>query len=322
MSRQKPAASIAILAYDGVQSAAVLGLRDLFLIANRGVAIGAPFLFVREIAEAQLAGDEARRAEDALDVVILPPNISGRRGAEASRLHQWLRAQHDAGAVLCSACAGAFLLGHSGLLEGRAATTHWALATEFAATFPATTLQAEQLLIDDHDIITAGGMMAWVDLGLHIVGRWLGRQAVSDTARMLLVDIAGREQRHFRSFRPPLKHGDAPVLKLQHWLKAHSSRDIEVPEMAARLGLSVRTLLRRFKAATGYSPNAYLQALRIEKARGMLERTLMPFETITADVGYRDVSAFGRLFRETLGLTPGEYRRRFGLGAVGAEIER
>ncbi len=310
MTRSESSIPIAILVYPDAQMSAVLGLEDLFLIANRLTAPGDQRFEVSRLDSADLIGEPAPYA-----AVILPPSLGRNRGEAALPVHDWLRAQHRRGAVMCSVCAGAFWLGHAGLLSGRPATTHWALAGEFRAAFPDIRLDEGQLLIDDHDIVTAGGLMAWLDLGLFLVQRWLGPQAVSKTARQLLIDPAGREQRNYRSFRPVLTHGDQAVLKLQHWLEGAAETEITVRDMAARGHMSERSLLRRFKAATGLTPKVYLQNLRIEKARGLLERSRVPVAEIGWAVGYRDPSAFSRVFRAITGLTAGDYRRRFGVGA-------
>lgn len=305
--------TIAIMAYPDAQMSAVLGLGDLFSIANRSSAShDGPQLRIVELTEQSIA-----ELPQLFDAVILPPNLHNARGKDEHTLHQWLRTQHQAGTVMCSVCAGAFWLGYSGLLAGRPATTHWALEGEFRAAFPDTLLNAEHLLIDDNDIVTAGGLMAWLDLGLFVVNRWLGPQVVSDTARHLLIDPAGREQRNYRSFRPPLTHGDGAVLALQHWLEGNILTPITTKDMAARAHMTARTFLRRFKACTGYTPIVYLQNLRIEKARGLLERTRTPISEIGWKVGYQDPSAFSRLFLARTGLTAGAYRRRFGITAQG-----
>lgn len=108
----------------------------------------------------------------------------------------------------------------------------------------------------------------------------------------LLIDPAGREQRHYSSFAPRLNHGDEPILKVQHWLQA-------------------RTFLRRFKAATGLAPSQYTQHLRVGKARELLEFTRRPVDQIAWSVGYEDPGAFRKSFQRVVGLTPGEYRQRF-----------
>lgn len=296
---------IALLAYPGHQQAALLGLQDLFALAARmGRDDGGPTL------EVTIAQPDALPM-DVADIVIVPPNLSGGRGASDHDLHDWLRHAHQRGTTLASVCAGAFWLGHAGLLDGRPVTTHWALEDEFRIAFPAADLQPEHILIDDHDIVTAGGLMAWTDLGLFFTERLLGPDIVTRTARHLLIDPRGRDQRNWRSFRPNLSHGDTAILALQHHIESAPGTDLSVAALARRAALSERSLHRRFRAATGLSPNAYVQALRVEKARGRLERSRDPVAQIAHAAGYGDLPAFTRLFRATTGLTPSQYRQRF-----------
>lgn len=299
--------SMAIMAYAGVQESAVLGLADLLDVANV-ISAGGSGANVRVDV---LRPDDLANARRGYDAVILPPNRSGARGADDRVVHSWLQEQHGAGTLIASVCAGVFWLGHAGLLNNRPVTTHWGLEKEFRETFPKVDLQPEHLLIDDNDIVTAGGMMAWVDLGLFFVEHWQGPQVLTSTARHLLVDPGKREQRNYRSFRPNLGHGDETILRLQLWMESHVSENLSGEVLEARAKLSGRTFLRRFKAATGLSPNAYVQALRVEKARGLLERTREPVSAVGWAVGYQDVSAFGRVFRSITGLTAVKYRNRF-----------
>lgn len=311
--------AIALVRYPGVQMSAVLGMGDLFMIANRySRDRGGAQLAVVEVSTQEICDQPLTR----FDAVILPPSLEHMPGKRDTAVYSWLRSQHAGGAVMCSVCAGAFWLGHSGLLKGRPVTTHWALEEEFRNAFPDTQLNAEHLLIDDNDIVTAGGLMAWLDLGLFLVNRWLGPTVVSATARHLLIDPSGREQRNYRSFRPALGHGDKAILTLQHWLEGHVGETITTETMAARTSLSERTFLRRFKIATGFTPNHYVQNLRIEKARGLLERTRSPVSEIAWQVGYQDTSAFSRVFRAITGLTAGDYRKRFSLSALNASQQQ
>jgi len=297
--------SVAILCYDGVQQSAICGLEDMFEIASRiSSAIGGAGLSAQRWTGREPAGS-------AIDGVVVLPNICGARGADDQHIHAALRSHHERGSQICAACAGVFWLGHAGLLNGRPVTTHWALAQEFATAFPQAEIHPESVLIDDNDIVTAGGMMAWVDLGLFLVEAHLGGEVMLKTARHLLVDPRGREQRHYRSFLPDLRHGDRVIRALQDWMEAGVGEDLSIRRLAERSNLSERTFLRRFRRATGFTPNAYVQELRIEKAKGLLERTREPVQQIAWKVGYQDLSAFNRAFRQIAGLTPGEFRRRF-----------
>ncbi len=326
-------AEIAILDYPGSQQSALHGLTDLFRTANRMAAErgmdGAPALRVSHWRLASEAGEGVVCAFDTHPgrpaqpvAVIVPPSLGGEPrgeprgellGLRTEPLARWLRSRHAAGATLCSVCAGALLLAETGLLDGRPATTHWALAETFAARFPAVRLDADKLIVEDADIITAGGVMAWIDLGLRLVDRLVGPTVMLATARFFLVDPAGREQRFYSTFAPRLHHGDAAILKVQHWLQALAPARVTLADMAAAAGLGQRTFLRRFQRAAGMNPTDYLQHLRVGKARELLEATVLPVEQVAWQVGYADAGAFRKVFQKIMGLPAGEYRRRFGI---------
>jgi transcriptional regulator GlxA family with amidase domain len=179
-------------------------------------------------------------------------------------------------------------------------------------------LDTDRLVIDDGDLITAGGLMAWIDLGLRLIDRLLGPATTLETARFFLVDPGGREQRFYQTFSPLLGHGDDAVLRTQRWLQTKSGTKVTVPQMAARAGLGERTFQRRFLRATGLGPTDYLQHLRVAKARELLERTQDAVDEIAWRVGYEDAGAFRKVFLRTMGLSPAAYRRRFGSVAPSA----
>ncbi len=327
MTYPAPLAEIAVLLYPGAQLGAVHGLTDLFSVANlmvtRRLGDAAPRLRVshwrgRETGEgAERIFDSDPGASGEPDFVILPPAVIAPITKEAAAaLAIWLRERHARGTTLASVCAGAFLLGETGLLEGRAATTHWFYANDFAERFPSARMDIDKLVIDDGDLITAGGLMAWTDLGLKLVDRLMGPTAMLETARFLLVDPPGREQRHYSVFSPKLRHGDEAVLKVQHWLQASGGRDATLAAMADRTGLEPRTFLRRFQKATGLKPIEYCQHLRVGKAREMLETTTRPVDQIAWDVGYEDPGSFRKVFLKVTGVGPREYRQRFGLAGI------
>lgn len=316
---------IGLLRYPGAQLAAVHGLGDLFEVANRMAADqgrqGVPRLRVShwqadEAGQLQRTFDSLPQSDGAPQVVILPPCLDD--AAEqplAACYREWLCEQHAAGVLLASVCAGAFALAEAGLLDGRTVTTHWALAAQMAARFPQVQVQPERMVIDDGDLITAGGLMAWTDLGLALVTRLLGPTIAAETARFLVVDLNRESQRHFSSFAPILDHGDVAVLGVQRWLQAEGGAEASLTDMATRAGLGERTFLRRFRAATGLKPTEYCQQLRVSKARELLEFSRQSIEQVAWQVGYADSGAFRKVFTRLVGLSPGDYRRRFGTAA-------
>lgn len=323
----KGCAEIALLLYPGAQLAAIHGLTDLFQVADRLAVARAgtqqPLLRVSHWQPA-MGNDEVTCVFDTAPgpphrpvIIVLPPSLGGTPQPEMTpRLAGWLKGQHKAGAILGSVCAGAFLLAETGLLDGRRATTHWNLTEALQARFPAIKVDGDKLIIDDGDVITAGGLMAWTDLGLKLVDRLLGSTVMIETARFLLVDPSGREQRFYSSFSPRLHHGDAAILNVQHWLQAEGARNVTLGAMAKRAGLEERTFLRRFVKATGLRPTEYCQTLRIGKARERLEFSSQTIEQIAWEVGYEDPGAFRKVFWKVMGLTPGDYRRRFSVRAA------
>lgn len=322
--RGKDNIEIGIVLYPGAQRAAVLGLTDLFAVAQRIArehGADTPELWVSQW-QREEPGSAMVRTHDSFvgagstpRVLVLPPSLDDPISPDAAAPYRdWLRMQHAAGVTLASVCAGAFLLGETGLLDGRTITTHWHYAERFGARFPQVRLDVDQLIIDTDDIITAGGVMAWTDLGLRLVDRYLGAAIMIGTAQMLLVDPPGRQQRYYSAFSPRLAHGDAPVLAVQHWLHETGAREVTLADLAERAGMEERTFLRRFQKATGMTTTEYCQRLRVGAARGMLQASRLPIERIAWEVGYGDAGAFRKVFARIVGLTPGEYRRRFNAG--------
>jgi transcriptional regulator GlxA family with amidase domain len=298
--------------------ASVHGLSDAFQVANDYARQHGGADRIRT-SHWRLAAEGFERAFDSdpglggqPEYIVIPGRLAAPLTMdEVSGFVVWLRDRHGAGATIASVCGGAFMLGHSGLLAGRRATTHWQYADAFKAAFPDVEVTVGDMIVEDGDLITAGGMLAWTDLGLRLIGRVLGPTVLADTAKFLLIDPSGREQRNYSTFAPRLSHGDAAVLKVQHWLQAHRSEEINVADLAERAGLESRTFLRRFHKATGLKPTEYLQALRIALARERLEFSRETVERIAWNVGYKDPSAFRRVFQKVTGLSASAYRDRF-----------
>nr|WP_302795478.1 helix-turn-helix domain-containing protein [Shinella daejeonensis] len=245
--------------------------------------------------------------------MILPPSLDGPATAgTAAPYVDWLRGRHAEGAILASVCAGAFLLGETGLLDGRPSTTHWILEDQFRDRFPRVPVDVDRLLIDGGQILTAGGVMSWTDLCLRLVERLRGAEVMTQTARFLLVDPPGREQRYYSIFPPRTGHGDTAVLEVQRWLQETEAKDISLETLATRAGLERRTFLRRFRKATGMTTSEYGQRLRVSRACELLQFSGLTVEQIAWETGYGDPGSFRKIFARFIGLTPGEYRQRFG----------
>ena len=223
----------------------------------------------------------------------------------------WLNNQHAAGAVLASMCTAAFMLAEAGLLNGLHATTHWAFADYFRRRYGQVLLDDGQILCEDNRVITSGGASAAMDLLLHLVRRFASLELAQTCGKYLLIDTVRSEQSVYVMWSLPKSHGDSDILRVQNWLEKHFSEPLLIDNLAEQFGFGVRNFKRRFKEATGYTPIAYLQTLRLEKAKQLLESTRMSLDSITYKVGYEDSNSFRRLFQQRVGLLPAAYRKRF-----------
>lgn len=296
---------LAVLAYPGCLQSAVLGLEDI---------LG----FAAKTSDGGLSVDVVSTFEldrQSFDAVILPPSADEVRPQDVPDLAGYVAYQHSEGAIICSACTGVTFVAEAGLARGRPVTTHWGLGQRLTTQYPDLVLDTDQLLIEYGDLVTAGGLMAWVDLSLAIIERFLGYAVAARTAGYFIVDMRRRDQRRFRRFSPQLRHGDAAVLRVQHELETQYADDLRIGELVRVSRLPGRSFLRRFKAATGLTPKAYLQELRIERARDLLIETDKSVSEICFAVGYQDPPSFVRLFSKLTGLTPGAFRKHFSRGS-------
>lgn len=257
---------------------------------------------------------------DATDVVIVPSMGLRPEGDWAPgrypRIVTWLRAMYEDGATVCSACSGGLLTAEAGLLDGSEATIHWSNERWFRDQHPDVRLRVEEALVvsgEDGRLVTSGASTAWHDLALYLVARYVGPATAQALARFHLLRWHRDGQAAFQVFESPTGHGDAAILTAQRWIADNYAVAQPVEEMASRSGLSPRTLARRFKAATGHTPLNYVQRIRVEHAKRRLETGAEPIEEIAWKVGYEDTAAFRRLFKRITAMTPGEYRKQFGL---------
>ena len=242
-------------------------------------------------------------------IVLTPEELHGLD----RRLIAWIAKMHRRGALICSAC-GSLVLAKAGLLSGREATTHWSHVPVFRREFPDVRLREDRILVqtgDGHSIVSCGGASSWQDLALLLVAKYGSSEEAIRISRLFLYQWHRDGQLPYASMAANVVHGDAVVLKRQTWLAENYERADVVSEMARMSGLPKRTFDRRFRAATGYSPLAYLQALRVEEAKQMLETGAMVVDAIGREVGYENAASFRRLFRRLTGMSPGDYRRRF-----------
>jgi transcriptional regulator GlxA family with amidase domain len=257
---------------------------------------------------------------DTTDVVIVPSVAMSADGAwlpgRYPRVVAWIRAMHAGGATVCSACSGGMLTAETGLLDGQEATIHWLSEDYFRRRHPDVRLRLDEALVVSGEggrLVTSGASTAWHDLALYLVARYVGPGSAQAMARYMLMQWHRDGQTAFQVFHPPKEHGDAAVLAAQRWLDENCAVAGPVEEMVERSGIPASTFKRRFKAATGLTPIGYVQRVRVERAKRLLETSAEPVEEISWTVGYEDAASFRRLFKRVTGMPPGDYRRRFRL---------
>ena len=250
------------------------------------------------------------------DVVFVPNvmiNSAKDLRALDRRLLDWITRMHERGAHLYAACGGSLALAEAGLLEGQQATTHWSYAPLFRQQYPNVDLHEDRILVQagqGHTIVCSGGASSWQDLALLLIAKHGGTEEAIRMSKFFLYQWHRDGQLPYASMIANAQHGDAVIVRCQTWLAQNYERSDIVAKLVRRSGLPKRTFDRRFRAATGYSPLAYVQALRVEEAKHLLETGNQPIEAIAQEVGYEDLASFRRLFRRLAGMSPGDYRRK------------
>lgn len=252
------------------------------------------------------------------DVVIVP--TSGLeldlKLVENSVLLPWLRKHYAQGAYLAGVCMGAAYLAEAGLLDGKLATTHWAVAADLAARWPKVCWRPDLFVTEDARLLCSGGVYAAADVSLYLVEKLIGHEVAVQCAKALLLPMPRLSQSGYAMLPISRPHSDDRIRDIETFVQANFRKGASTQDLADRARLSSRTFVRHFKAATGRAPEAYLQAVRVEAAKAMLERDATPIQRISCAVGYEDVAFFRTLFKRVTGMTPGEYRAHFAPLAV------
>lgn len=247
------------------------------------------------------------------DIVVLPASGWDLMESIAARtsLLSWLRQSHERGAYVAGICSGVGYLAEAGLLDGRKATTHWAVVETFRQRYPRVDWHPEQFVTEDGRICCSGGLYASIDLSLYLVDKFCGHEIALQTAKSMLVSLPRHCQSGYAVVPLAKPHGDDRIRKAEEYLHEHFNRTVPIEILAERIGMSPRNFIRRFQAATGHMPGEYQQLLRLTAAKELLERDGLPIQTLCARIGYQDIAFFRSLFKRHTGMTPAEYRSRF-----------
>lgn len=323
---------VGMLALDGVVLSSIAGPADALQVAGKLARLRDPLHAAQfESVYISASGQDSISTSNGLqlsglcgpredlDLLLVPGLIHECAGD----LHRWaqrceterayLARLAGAGTPIVACCSGTFLLAESRLLDGHRATTSWWLAAAFRRLYPRVRLQADQLVVRDGALITTGAATAIYQYILQLVGETGGAELAQQTARMLIIDRERQSQAPYVSMAMMERPRDSLTERAERYLKRAQGEEISVAGLAEHCGVSERSLLRHFHSRHGVTPLEFIQRQRIERAKAMLESTLLSVEEIVERCGYSDVSSFRKLFKRAASLTPGEYRERFRL---------
>lgn len=322
---------VVILAFPHVQALDVTGPSEVFSIAGRlsGTAPGmrsgprhTPYSVelvaaktgeLRTSSALRLIAD--RSYEDCtgpIDTLLLAGGLGVREALQDEALITWLQAAAGRSRRVTSVCTGAFLLARAGLLDGRRATTHWAACTQLAERYPAVQVEMNAIYVRDGAVYTSAGVSAGIDLALALVEEDLGSRSALDIARMLVLFMrrpGGQAQ--FSNTLTGQAAERACLRDLQAWIADHLDDDLSVQALAERVFMSPRNFARVFASQTGQTPGRYVESLRLERARMLLQSEERTIEGVAQSCGFGTVETLRRSFSRRLGVSPGEYRERF-----------
>jgi transcriptional regulator GlxA family with amidase domain len=321
-----PARRVVVVAFPDVQALDITGPTEVFSLADRAredsvyelelvARDGAAILTssgLELIPKRSLAA-----CRGAIDTLVVAGGLGVRDAARDEQLISWLRLAARRSRRVSSVCTGAFLLARAGLLDGRRATTHWAACEALRRRYPAIDVRPDPIFVRDGNVYTSAGVTAGIDLALALVEEDLGRRAALDIARSLVLFIrrpGGQAQ--FSAGLAGQTASEPGIRELQGWIADNLAADLSVAALAERSFMSQRNFARVFVREVGVTPAAYVESLRLERARTLLETTDQQLELVARHCGFGTVETLRRVFGRRLRVNPSDYRDRFASAPV------
>ena len=227
------------------------------------------------------------------------------------RLIDWIKWQYQEGAEVASICLGAFILASTGLLNGKYATTHWLGVDYFKEMFPDVKLVDDKIIVDNGNLYTSGGAFSFTSLMIYLIEKYCGHQAAITMSKVFLIHVHDTQQTSYSILSLHGRHNDKQIKFVQQYIGENYMNSLKIETLAKIAILGPRTFIRRFKKATGNTPYEYIQRVKVEVAKKMLEKSNEGVEQICMNVGYTDFSAFRKVFKKNVGITPSDYKKRY-----------
>jgi len=323
--------NFAIIAIDGCYGSSLHGLADILVVANahlrKALNETEPFFqwqfftsLNNEVNTSNgltMCHEIAEQSEQHFDVIFIPGILY--EGAKAfekklsshGALYQWLLKQHQAGAIICANCTSTFFLAEAGLLENKSSTTVWWLEHLYKQRYRLTHLKFDELIVEQNNIIAASAATSHFQLGLLLLKKFVTEPIVQQTAKTMLIDTRKLNMPPEQLLSLAREHNNKLVQNAQEWINQHISESFTIAELSNILATSERSLVRHFKSVLAITPLKYVQNLRINTAKYLLETSDLNLDRIIEKVGYKDRSTFSKLFSQHTGMPPISYRRQF-----------
>jgi transcriptional regulator GlxA family with amidase domain len=313
---------VVILAFPGVQPLDVIGPAEVFAGAD-ALSDGGEYtvevvakepepITVRSSAYALLPKTTIARCRGPIDTLVVAGGFGVAKVENDAGLIRWIRSAARRSRRVTSVCSGSFLLARAGLLEGRTCTTHWASTAELARRHPELTVDPNPIFVRDGNVWTSAGVTSGMDLSLALVEEDLGPEIAKEIARWLVLFLqrpGGQAQ--FSTHLSSQLAERRPLRELQSWIADNLDADLRVEALAGRAVMSPRNFARFFRRETGMTPAAYVEELRVERARQLLEDSADPVELVSARCGFGTPETMRRAFSRRVGVPPAAYRARF-----------
>jgi transcriptional regulator GlxA family with amidase domain len=317
---------VTILALDNAMSSSVMGTMDIFCQAGYTWPVimdiePEPYFDVeivtqdgKPVKSFNNAPVYPHRAVDEVkstDLIIISSFYDFDTLASSRGTISWLKEQYSHGVTIGSICLGTFLLAETGLLDGKSATTHWGYAHEFKKRYPQIIINPGKLITDEGNLLCSGACNSYIDLSVYLIERYCGSKVAVECSKTMIHDYARSSQSPYIVFQLKKDHNDPQILAIQKLIEKKYADRFEPETIARAYGMSRRTFERKFRKATGDSPLIYLQRIRVEAAKQLLETGCQTFDEISYHVGYEDNCFFRKIFKRYTGLRPNEYKTKF-----------
>jgi len=318
---------VVMVAFDEFQVLDLTGPMQVFASANRGLSEDDNYVIEVVTAEGGMvrascgleiqADGRLANCRMPIDTLVVVGGDGTGAALSDERLVRWVRVAAHRSRRVASVCTGAFILARAGLLDGRRATTHWSSCDRLAALYPEVSVEPDPIFVRDGDVWTSAGVTAGMDLALRLVEDDHGAARARQVAQWLVLFVqrpGGQAQ--FSAQLAAQRPKRLPLRDLEGWMPDHLAEDLSVAALARNCAMSPRHFARTFRAELGMTPAAYVEALRVEGARRLLETTAMALDDVARSTGFGTVETMHRAVKRTLGVTPGQYRNHFGTRAT------